>query len=334
MLALGLILVLVLGWWFARPAAPASDRLIDGLNGRVRQIVVEIAPLREHFGDYVETARYTESVTRYTAAGLISHIERYRPDNRLDYSIHYLYEDGRLLEESSRGANGLPLYVWKHSYDLAGRLISLTGYNQDGQADFRTSYSYDDQGRLLKEQSFYPDGSLSYEALHQYERRGYRRITTHFSSEGEVDYRSIELFSNGKRLEEWAEDAEGRLQYRVVYRYDSAGNLLEEIAYRADGGQEYRLVNSFDQRGNLLTSHEYDRDNQELYRYSYVYSDRGELVERSSVAAGGREAVVRFSYHYDEVGNWVWRQTERLMERFGEPVFVPIEVTYRLISYY
>ena len=91
-------------WW--RPLGQASDRLIDKLYGQVQQVVIENAPIVERFGEWVETARSTESATLYDEQGQVSEIRRYRPDNQLDYRITYTYSEDKLLGETSFDPRG------------------------------------------------------------------------------------------------------------------------------------------------------------------------------------------------------------------------------------
>lgn len=325
----------VLVWWL-RPDAVAdeSDRARDGFKGEVQSVTVETAPLVDRFGEFVEAARVTESQTTYSEDGNVLDIKRYRSDNTVDYAIKYDYKDDLLVTEETFDDNEAPLYKWLREYNSRNLETSLSGYDADGQLDFRTVKEYDNRGQLLKETSFNPDETFSYVAEFSYNRGGSEKRTTYFTPGNVADYTSLEMFnSDGNRLEESATNTEGELEYRVTYKYDGEGRLLEETAYKPDGSQDYRLQNEYD-GGKLMKTTEYNEENQPFYTYTYAYDQHGNMTERTTEAEDGTKDVYRFIYEYDEAGNWVKRQTQRLVEKFGEEVLEPTEVTHRSIVYF
>jgi hypothetical protein len=162
--ALVLIAVIALFSWFRTEDKTESDRVRDGLRGGVQSVTVETAPLVDRFGEFVEAASITESVTVYNELGQVQDIKRYRSDNILDYAIRYGYENNLLITEETFDDNETPLYKWLREYNSRDLETSLSGYDSDGQLDFRTVYEYDNRGQLLKETSFNPDETFSYTA--------------------------------------------------------------------------------------------------------------------------------------------------------------------------
>lgn len=332
-----LVFILVIAVWFVwlRPPPEAEgDARQDGLYGQVVAVRQERAPLLERFGEWVEAARSLESETRYDREGRVLELTRYRADNTVDYRVRYRYEGGNLVEEASFSAEDAPLYKWLHAYDREGREVSLTGYDEAGRLDFKTVYSYDDAGRRVRETSYAPDETVSAVAELSYEGEGYTRETRYAASALEAEYRTVERYdARGNRVEEAAYGVDGALQYRVGYRYDEAGRLLEETAYRADGSPEYRLENRYDAAGNLVEATEYDADGEPFYHYAYAYDDRGNPTRRETRGSSGEATVLSYGYDYDEAGNWVTRRTFKEVERFGETVLEPSEVTWRTLRY-
>lgn len=333
--ALVVIAATILFSWL-RPGGveETSDRSRDGLKGKVQSVTVASAPLVDRFGEFVEAAGITESVTNYNEAGQVQDIKRYRSDNTVDYAIRYSYNDNLLTTEETFDDNEAPLYKWLREYNERGLETSLSGYDSDGQLDFRTVYEYDNRGQLLKETSFNPDESFSYVAEFSHNRQGSEKRTTYFMPGNVADYTSLEVFdNNGNRLEESATNTEGELEYRVTYRYDGEGRLLEEIAYKPDGSQDYRLLNEYD-NGNLVKTTEFNDQNEAFYTYTYAYDEHGNMTERVNEPKEGDREVYRYTYEYDEAGNWVRRETQRLVEKFGEETLEPTEVTHRMIQYF
>lgn len=332
-----LVFVVVIAVWFVwlRPHDSAeADARRDGLYGPVVWVRQERAPLTEHFGEWVEMARSLESETRYDRAGRVLELIRYRADNTVDYRVRYRYDGDDLVEETTYDADGNPLYRWVHTYDREGREVSLSGYDPEGQLDFKTVYSYDDAGRRVRETTYAPDETVSAVAEVSHQADGYTRETRYAASALEAEYRTVERFdARGNRLEEAAYGAGDALQYRVTYRYDDAGRLLEEIAYRADGSPEYRLENRYDAGGNLVEATEYDADGEPFYHYAYTYDVRGNPIRRETRDASGTMRVQTYEYTYDDAGNWVTRRTYEELERFGERVLEPVDVTYRTLRY-
>lgn len=324
-------------WIFsAEEGAASNDRVDDSLKGPVKQVVVEVAPLVDRFGEWVETARSLESETFYDSRGRVNEMRRYNPDNTLDYRFSYEYDNDLLLEETSYDASGAILYKWIYRYDEQGNQQSVTGYGSDGRLDFRTLYRNDDKGRLVREISYDRRERMTYQAEYRHDRNGKQRISHYYTPSGVVDYRVEETFdAAGNRTEEVSFGPDGEEQFRVVFRYTSDGELLEEIAYGSEGQIEYRLVNEYDEDGHLREAREYDGDGNVFYMYSYRHDAVGNLTERiSSTADGSLAFKFQYRYEFDARGNWIVQRTSRYVTRFGEQIFEPVEVRYRHIEYY
>jgi hypothetical protein len=321
-------------WWRTGNEAQNSDRAKDGLQGKVQSVTVETAPLVDRFGEFVEAARVTESQTTYGESGQVLDIKRYRSDNTVDYAIRYEYDNGLLTTEETFDDNEAPLYKWLREYNEQNLETSLSGYNAEGQLDFRTVHDYDNRGQLLKETSFNPDETFSYSAEFNYTRGGSEKRTTYFTPGNVADYTSLEVFDkNGNRLEESATSSEGELEYRVTYKYDGSGRLLEEIAYKPDGTQDYRLLNEYD-NGNLVKTTEFNDKNEAFYTYTYAYDEHRNMTERTTETQEGDKEVYRYTYEYDEAGNWITRETKRLLDKFDQETLEPTEITHRSIQYF
>ncbi|MGL4608337.1 MAG: hypothetical protein ACRCYY_01450 [Trueperaceae bacterium] len=328
------VVITFFAWLRQGSVVASSDRAKDGLKGKVQSVTVETAPLVDRFGEFVEAASVTESITAYNEFGQVQDIKRYRGDNTLDYAIRYGYENNSLVTEETFDDNEAPLYKWLREYNSRGLETSLSGYDSDGELDFRTAREYDNRGQLLKETSFNPDETFSYVAEFGYTRSGSEKRTTYFTPGNIADYTSLERFDKeGNRLEESATNTEGELEYRVAYKYDGEGRLLEEIAYKLDGTQDYRLLNEYN-KGNLVRTTEFNDENKAFYTYSYAYDKHGNMTERVTETEEGDREVYRFSYEYDDAGNWVRRKTERQVEKFGEETLEPTEVTHRTLQYF
>jgi hypothetical protein len=320
--------------WLRPDEVEESDRARDGLQGKVQSVTVETAPLVDRFGEFVEAARVTESQTIYGEDGQVLDIKRYRSDNTVDYAIQYGYENGLLTTEETFDDNEAPLYKWVREYNEQDLETSLSGYNAEGQLDFRTVRDYDNRGQLLKETSFNPDETFSYVADFSYTRQGSEKRTTYFTPGNVADYTSLETFDkSGNRLEESATNTEGELEYKVTYRYDGDGRLLEEIAYKPDGTQDYRLLNEYD-NGHLVKTTEFNDKNEAFYTYMYTYDEHGNMTERMTETQEGDKEVYRYTYEYDEAGNWISRETHRLVDKFDQETLEPTEITHRSIQYF
>jgi hypothetical protein len=332
--ALVIIAAIAFFSWLRPDEVEESDRARDGLQGKVQSVTVETAPLVDRFGEFVEAARVTESQTIYGEDGHVLDIKRYRSDNTVDYAIQYGYENGLLTTEETFDDNEAPLYKWVREYNEQDLETSLSGYNAEGQLDFRTVRDYDNRGQLLKETSFNPDETFSYVADFSYTRQGSEKRTTYFTPGNVADYTSLETFDkSGNRLEESATNTEGELEYKVTYRYDGDGRLLEEIAYKPDGTQDYRLLNEYD-NGHLVKTTEFNDKNEAFYTYMYTYDEHGNMTERMTETQEGDKEVYRYTYEYDEAGNWISRETHRLVDKFDQETLEPTEITHRSIQYF
>jgi len=134
-------------------------------------------------------------------------------------------------------------------------------------------------------------------------------------------------------------DADDRVIRRIAFRYDARGLLLEEGelvggSIRDDFRNEYR----YDAFGRKIEADKRWGDFGSARR-TFAYNDMGDMVEEiieqntglMMEDTGSQAWTERFTYQYDDDGNWIERTTETILHT-GEARVSMIE--RRELTYY
>lgn len=133
---------------------------------------------------------------------------------------------------------------------------------------------------------------------------------------------------------------------KVVYSYDSDGNLVESASYVSDafrGGLVLgtpetlvmKIVYSHDGSGRVAGQTVYAVGEKVISRSVYSHDAKGDLVGSTEYDSEGRSQVeVTYSYEFDAAGNWIKQTRFERKGGDGERLDVPVEITYRTITYY
>ena len=85
-----------------------------------------------------------------------------------------------------------------------------------------------------------------------------------------MEFRDIYTYENGKKIEYAGYGAEGTLDFKDFYKYDSQGNTIEYIGYDASGQMEFREASAYDQSGNEIERIRYKADGSIDYKDVYM----------------------------------------------------------------
>ena len=279
-----------------------------------------------------------------------------------EWSTTAFDRDGKMLEWSGNSSRGR--VERKYVYDLAGRLVRISGSNGDHTDEFR----YDEQGRKTR-----------IRVVPARQEQGSRAfcIGAAFdaASEGETldDSGIVETTYNeqDQPVEATTLDDEGMVLFHITYTYDAAGRLSQEklttenlplpkafrdqipVEHRAaaleqvktqfaeisrrtglSGDAERSYV--YDDAGNMVERHMRKGSTRE--DITWKYNQRGDAIEWTRTAGGFNHPTGEISepslqcactYEYDEHGNWTSR-TESLY--FGERETARTDV--RRLAYY
>ncbi len=261
---------------------------------------------------------------------------------------------GRLLERRHRNPDGSRWSIVCR-YDEQGRILEKEQGNQ------RVSYLYDKLGRLERVMSHSDEeGERVFESM-QYASDGTKTSTTYQTplTDTQRKTRSIAVGSmlhvspeaviimtvldaSGRPIRRVFYDADDRVIRRVAFRYDERGLLLEDG--EVVGGsirEDLRNVYRYDTLGRRIETVQRWGDGLGGSRLSFTYNDHGDVARKiirqdagilqEDHEAGSQSWTERFTYEYDDYGNWIKRTMETMVES-GEARLSVIE--RRELTYY
>lgn len=223
-------------------------------------------------------------------------------------------------------------------YSRSGKLLKTTFYNSKGEMSGSETLEYDDNGRLVEDVLVRNNG---FEVTEKYqyfnegkkvERKSNRKnhgvkdsdeATFYFDDNGRL-VKSTALYhrryGDSKEKYELEYDANGNCvvvnfnhrgtKYRTDYTYNKHGKIIKELSYKEGKLSETRLF-KYNEKGDEIES-----------STDYVVSKR----ERRLMSSSPTKYVYKYSYVYDDHGNWIKRTEERNGQKRPE--------SSRLIEYY
>ena len=121
-------------------------------------------------------------------------------------TIFFHNTQGKVIEERSVGRLGQSLGSISYKYDILGRCIATTSYNEIGKVDERFNTVYDDEN--FKTYDYYSDSNVKLNSI-----------------------REILLDNQGRKYIEAILDGQDRVLEKNVYLYDAKGKLKEVKNY-------------------------------------------------------------------------------------------------------
>lgn len=144
-------------------------------------------------------------------------------------------------------------FEWEETYDDQNRLISLRGYDEDGELSAILDRVYDPFGNLTNHYYYQSVDGVVYEVTETYQ----------YDTDNRLIRETYDILEAGEAYEG-----------AYVYEYDSSGQLIEK-QYRNkirkttyEGTYRYE----YDQIDNLIRFENYDSEDVFLWRYVYHYT--------------------------------------------------------------
>ncbi|MEW6127846.1 MAG: hypothetical protein AB1757_12480 [Acidobacteriota bacterium] len=125
-----------------------------------------------------------------------------------------------------------------------------------------------------------------------------------------------------------------------VWTYDARGNVLDWSFYSFNKkSNKWRLwgrwVSTYDEKGNQTKSVRLNGKGKMERGETYQYDERNNLTEHSWLRADATiRDTLKYTYEYDEQGNWIKRTTWVRITQVNASSFEPHEITYRTITYH
>jgi len=246
--------------------------------------------------------------------------------------------DGRLLEKRHRNPDGSEWSILCH-YDDGGRMLRKEQFTGNPSEYELLTYAYDSLGRLERVTAqrgseervcesvrYSADGTCTTTAyprpLTDEQRRntsGSGESALHHSPDA-VAVMTL-LDAHGRPVRRVLYDTDDRVIRRVAFRYNPRGLLAEEGEIIAGTIRpDFRNVYRYDDVNRMI---EADRRWGDVggMRRTFTYNERGDVIEENLQPYPGLPGTEhdlqpwaqRFSYRYDEPGNWIERRTETVL---------------------
>ena len=191
-------------------------------------------------------------------------------------------------------------------YDKNGALTQRDAYDSQGNPFQITVYGYINDKRVSNSNMT----RYEYDPPPAAAPPGTSSTKTIKKNDPRYEYSFEYRYVNGKLAEFQMFGNDGRKGMRYVYKHSP--NKIEELVYTEDGELNQRYLSTLDSTGNVTEMVDFGLDNYELY--------------------GDRK--YRYSYEFDDEGNWIKRTTEMEITQNGVAEFQPYSFDYRTITYY
>ena len=121
---------------------------------------------------------------------------------------------------------------------------------------------------------------------------------------------------------------------KIKFKYDDKGRLIEDGYYGNDGSLWVRHVYTY--KENQVEQISYSSGSSPDSKKLEILDDKGHIIEETyySSKAGFGESKSKFSYEFDDKGNWLKRITEKILTKDGKIQALPSTITYRKLIYY
>lgn len=215
------------------------------------------------------------------------------------------------------------------NYDKSGNPVEVLNYKQDGSVSSRHEYKYDKQNRKVEYNQFQvPMGGsqikLTFKQTFSYDEKGNKKVELGY--DGKTQYRiTYSYFDDGKQKEIVKYGVSNAIEEK--WTFEHKGNATTVMVYKPAGKLEKKIVRKYDDKGNLIDETNYSSQEKELGRttfefltnglmkakseyyggalrasYSYVYDKESQLVEVYQTNPAG-EKILFSAYRYDSSGN-------------------------------
>ncbi len=261
-------------------------------------------------------ADYTNnSLNQYTS---VSSLKRDNDDEKHGNSGKFVYDkNGNLIQDSNQ----------KYSYDYRNRLVKVESYETDKNGKISTNliseFKYDVLGRRLSKTTYNDEDEVKKIVRYVYSNQNAIEETSYGSSDGKEKLKDTKEYVYGNGVDDVlvmivsTADGKKKTENRYFYQKDQLGSItaitddkgkvIKEYAYdefgkvyeRKENGEHWGKYNKSD-IGNtrLFTGREYDKEiGLYYYRARYYSADLGRFISRDPI--GTRDNVNLYSY----VGN-------------------------------
>lgn len=191
--------------------------------------------------------------------------------------------------------------------------------NKQPLSNFNTTEEYNEKGQKIAGKRISNDEKVTTSWRYLYDTANFLTKVEIFNDKNQVEETMNYTYQpEAQQSEVLGYDATGKLQGKQVVRYDANGNKISELSLDAKGNF---LLNSefvYDGKQRLSERKFEDKEGKRVV-LKYVYDEKNNVIEENYYGEGVHlYGQKKFSYQYDNQGNWKQRiehiyNTERVV---------------------
>ena len=194
----------------------------------------------------------------------------------------------------------IPIYGKVKSVEFTAEL-----YQSQGELDVKIegNVKFNNRGDIteLTGALISPKSSEKGLTSNKYNVRG-NIISTTSKANGSLEEKTLYKYdSKGNMVEAASYNSDGDLSKKNTYKYDSQGNVIEESKYRFDGSLRNTIIHKYDSKGKLI---EFAINSDDMLIPFYKYEARGTQFENTVYSSNGSPQG-KALYKYDQQGNLI-----------------------------
>lgn len=201
----------------------------------------------------------------------------------------------------------------------------------------KTMKTFDRNGNVTESIVYGLNDFVAKKTTFEYDQNGYVREMVFFSPDGNTKSRGVSEYDPERNISIMnVYDADDVFQYSGEAIYDDRGILVETRRFTEDGQLFDRVVYRFDDAGRQVGEDAYDRSGLVVTRVS-EFAANGQVSRTESYHPDGTPWYCRDwtdELLYDDVGNWVRRETTGIDCLEGRSREEMMTVKIREITYY
>lgn len=239
-------------------------------------------------------------LNEYNDQNILISSKEYDEQNNLIHEVTYLYDDKKLLQQTTLYGEDSPHYVTRFVYE-GELLIKQEAYVEDDFECVEKTFQYNEKQLLTKEVHFDDDGRTQYIYEYEYQPDGLLQKMV-----------KTEVLEKDKRTYE--------------YEYDNAGNRVKILVYNYQEQLIAKTYQRFSDDNILSESEEEDLNG---YKKT-IYQREGNLLTKVSIFGRDDELQSWLDFEYDESA----RNTKMVNYIKDETDEESYRILYELIRHY
>jgi hypothetical protein len=299
------------------------------VSNRSLNLLIAICALHISF-----TAATAQTKTKTNERGYSGSVASVRTD-----TIKYWFERGK-LRQGKRELDSID------RFDAVGRLIQETYFTDDASILYQYKYHYDSRGRRIEASGTHSKFTyLPDRIIYIYDPVGNLVTENGFDSQGKLVNKEDYVYDDKRRKVRWTSMSyhpeEHSKPHQWRYDYYENGFVKEERAFVNDGGgfqptdslggphRKFFMYNSLNKPAVVLL---YNVSGGFEGLESTTYDNRGnELEEIRYQPSGALKDKTKYTYSFDNFGNWVVQKTYEWDSETNR--YQLSEISYQIIEY-